>query len=151
AEHRQLALQAAREAIILLKNRDNLLPLEKGKYRRIAVIGPNAAEVHLGGDSDKTSRLGSILQRLKKKNGSSAEILYSLGCKITETEPNWNADKVVLGDPALNARRIQDAVQVAQRADLAVLVLGENEQTSREAWAVEHPGDRDNLDLLGNQ
>jgi len=44
------------------------------------------------------------------------------------------------------------AVKVAQKADIAILVLGENEQTSREAWAVvEHPGDRDNLDLLGNQ
>jgi beta-glucosidase len=42
-------------------------------------------------------------------------------------------------------------VKVAQKADLAILVLGENEQTSREAWAVEHPGDRDSLDLLGNQ
>jgi len=42
-------------------------------------------------------------------------------------------------------------VKVAQKADIAILVLGENEQTSREAWAVEHPGDRDNLDLLGNQ
>jgi beta-glucosidase len=78
-------------------------------------------------------------------------VLYSLGCKITETEPDWNADKVVLGDPALNATRIQEAVKVAQKADVLILVLGENEQTSREAWAVEHPGDRDSLDLLGNQ
>ena len=77
--------------------------------------------------------------------------MYSLGCKITETEPDWNADKVVLGDQALNAKRIQEAVRVALKADIAILVLGENEQTSREAWAVEHPGDRDSLDLLGNQ
>ena len=40
---------------------------------------------------------------------------------------------------------------MAAKADLVILALGENEQTSREAWAVEHPGDRDNLDLLGNQ
>jgi beta-glucosidase len=57
----------------------------------------------------------------------------------------------VLGDPALNAKRIQEAVQVARKADVVLLVLGENEQTSREAWAVTHLGDRDNLDLLGNQ
>jgi len=151
AEHRQLALKAAHEAIILLKNQNNLLPLEKGKYKRIAVIGPNAAEVHLGGYSDDPGRGVSVLQGIKEKVGSSGEVLYSLGCKITETEPDWNADKVVLGDAALNARRIQEAVKVAQKADIAILVLGENEQTSREAWAVEHPGDRDNLDLLGNQ
>src|ERR1700720_3175234 len=48
-------------------------------------------------------------------------------------------------------RRWGRAVKVTQKADIAILVLGENEQTSREAWAVEHPGDRDNLDLLGNQ
>jgi beta-glucosidase len=58
---------------------------------------------------------------------------------------------VVLGDPALNAKRIADAVKVAQRAEIIILALGGNEQTSREAWAVNHPGDRDSLDLLGNQ
>ena len=151
AGHQQLSLRAAHEAIILLKNQNNLLPLEKGKYKRIAVIGPNAAELHLGGYSDKPGRGVSILQGIKDKVGSSSEILYSLGCKITETEPDWNADKVILGDPALNAKRIQEAVKAAQNADLAILVLGENEQTSREAWAVQHPGDRDSLDLLGSQ
>jgi len=151
AAHQQLALKAAHEAIILLKNQNNLLPLEKGKYKRIAVIGPNAAELHLGGYSDNPGRGVSILQGIKEKAGATGEIVYALGCKITETEPDWNADKVVLGDTALNAKRIQEAVKVVQKADIAILVLGENEQTSREAWAVEHPGDRDNLDLLGNQ
>ena len=151
AEHRQLALKAAHEAIILLKNQNNLLPLEKGKYKRIAVIGPNGAELHLGGYSDDPGRGVSVLQGIKEKVGPSSEVLYSLGCKITETEPDWNADKVVMGDPALNAKRIQEAVKVALKADIVILVLGENEQTSREAWAVEHPGDRDSLDLLGNQ
>jgi beta-glucosidase len=151
AEHRKLALKAAHEAIILLKNQNNLLPLEKGKYKRIAVIGPNAAELHLGGYSDDPGRGVSVLQGIREKVGSSGEVLYSLGSKITETEPDWNADKVVLGDAALNAKRIQEAAKVAQKADVVILVLGENEQTSREAWAVEHPGDRDNLDLLGNQ
>lgn len=150
-EHRQLALKAAHEAIILLKNRGNLLPLDKTKYRRIAVIGPNAADLHLGGYSNNPGRGVSVLQGIKNKVGSSAEVLYSLGCKITETLPDWDADQVVLGDPALNAQRIQEAVRVAQKADIAILVLGGNEQTSREAWAVNHPGDRDNLDLLGNQ
>jgi beta-glucosidase len=150
-EHQQQALKAAHEAIILLKNQNNLLPLDKRKYKRIAVMGPNAAELHLGGYSDKPGRGISILEGIKEKVGGSTEVLYSLGCKITETEPDWNADKVVLGDPSLNAKRIQEAVKTAQKADLAILVLGENEQTSREAWAVEHPGDRDGLDLLGNQ
>jgi beta-glucosidase len=150
-EHQQLALKAAHEAIILLKNQDNLLPLPKNKYKRIAVIGPNAAELHLGGYSNQPGRGVSVLTAIKNKVGSSAEILYALGCKITESEPDWNADQVVLGDPALNAKRIDGAVKVAEKTDVIILALGGNEQTSREAWAVNHPGDRDNLDLLGNQ
>ena len=150
-EHQQLALQAAREAIVLLKNQNNLLPLDKGKYKRVAVIGPNAGELHLGGYSNKPGRGVSVLQAIKDKLGSANEVLYAEGCKITESQPDWDADKVVLGDPALNAKRIADAARVAKKADVVILVLGENEQTSREAWAGSHLGDRLSLDLLGNQ
>jgi beta-glucosidase len=150
-EHQQLALKAAREAIVLLKNQNNLLPLDKAKYKRVAVIGPNAAELHLGGYSNKPGRGLSVLQAIKDKLGSASEVLYAEGCKITESQPDWNADKVVLGDPALNAKRIADAAGVAKKADVVILVLGENEQTSREAWAGSHLGDRLSLDLLGNQ
>jgi beta-glucosidase len=150
-EHQQLALKAAREAIILLKNQDKLLPLSKSKYKRIAVIGPNAADVHLGGYSDNPGRGVSVLQGIKDRVGSSATVLYSEGCKITESIPVWAEDKVVLGDAVLNAKRIDEAVKVAQKADVVILALGGNEQTSREAWAVNHQGDRDSLDLLGNQ
>jgi beta-glucosidase len=149
--HQQLALKAAHETIILLKNQGNLLPLAKGKYQKIAVIGPNAAQMHLGGYSNEPGRGISVLQGIKDKVGSSAEVLYAEGVKITETDPDWNADKVVLGDPALNAKRIEEAVKVAQQAEVVILAIGGNEQTSREAWAANHPGDRDNLDLLGNQ
>ena len=151
AEHQKLSLQAAREAINLLKNQDHLLPLDSSKYRRIAVIGPNAAEVHLGGYSDKPGRGVSILEGIKKRVGPGTEVLYSEGVKITETAPEWSADKVVLGDLQLNANRIAEAVKIAQKAEGIILVLGGNEQTSREAWAPEHKGDRDDLDLLGNQ
>ncbi|HUC54402.1 MAG TPA: glycoside hydrolase family 3 N-terminal domain-containing protein [Candidatus Cybelea sp.] len=151
AEHQQLSLKAAHEAIILLKNQDNLLPLAKGQYKHIAVIGPNAADVHLGGYSSQPGRGVSVLQGIKNKVGSSAEVLYAEGCKITETDPVWEADKVTLGDATLNAARIAEAAKVAEKADLVLLALGGNEQTSREAWAPFHPGDRDSLELLGNQ
>ena len=52
AEHRALAADAARRSITLLKNHNNLLPLNASALRSIAVIGPNAANVHLGGYSD---------------------------------------------------------------------------------------------------
>lgn len=151
AQHGELSLKAAHEALTLLKNDGNLLPLDKTKYKRVAVIGPNAADVHLGGYSGEPAHSVSILQGIKNKLGSNADVLYSEGCKITESTPVWEADKVVLGDPALNAKRIQEAVKVAQKADVIILALGGNEQTSREEWAEDHLGDRDNLDLLGNQ
>jgi len=88
---------------------------------------------------------------VRNKVGSKAEVLYAEGCKITETPPVWDADKVQLGDPALNAKRIEEAVRTAAKADLIVLALGGNEQSSREAWAGNHLGDRQSLDLLGSQ
>src|SRR5438552_3262854 len=151
AEHQQLALQAAREAIILLKNQRNLLPLEKSKYQRIAVIGPNAADVHLGGYSNKPGRGVSVLDGIKAELGPGSQVLYAEGCKITESLPDWDADKVVLGDATLNLKRINEATKVAKKADLVILILGGNEQSSREAWAKNHLGDRDSLDLLGDQ
>jgi len=150
-EHQKLALKAAHETIVLLKNQNNLLPLDRSKYKRVAVIGPNAGELHLGGYSNKPGRGVSIFQGIKEKLGSSAEVLFAEGCKITESLPEWDADKVVLGDAVLNAKRIAEAVGVAKKADVVILVLGENEQTSREAWAKNHLGDRQSLDLLGNQ
>jgi beta-glucosidase len=151
ADHQQLALQAAHEAIVLLKNQNSLLPLEKSKYKKIAVIGPNAADLHLGGYSNKPGRGLSLVQAIQDKVGPSAKVLYSEGCKITETFPDWDANKVVLGDPVLNAKRILEAVEVARKSDVVILALGENEQTSREGWARDHLGDRESLDLLGNQ
>ena len=150
-EHQRLALQAAHEAIILLKNQGNLLPLEKSKYQRIAVIGPNAADVHLGGYSNKPGRGVSVLDGIKAELGPGSQVLYAEGCKITETLPDWDADKVVLGDATRNAKRIDEATKVAKKADLVILILGGNEQSSREAWAKNHLGDRDSLDLLGDQ
>jgi beta-glucosidase len=153
--HQQLALQAARKAIILLKNEGNLLPLNKSNYKRIAVIGPNAKDVHLGGYSGTPGRGVSILDGIKAKAGPGVEVQYSIGVKIAETRgdsevmPTYE-NKVTLGDPALNAKRIQEAVAVAEKSDLIILALGGNEVSAREAWE-NHLGDRSGLDLLGNQ
>ena len=61
------------------------------------MIGPNAADVHLGGYSGQPGRGTSVLQGIKDKVGKASEVVYAEGCKITETVPDWNADKVVLG------------------------------------------------------
>ena len=151
AQDRELALQAARETITLLKNDRQLLPLDLAKLKRIAVIGPNAGDPHLGGYSGTPRHGISILEGIRNKVAGKAQVLYAEGCRITESKPIWEEDKVIPADPKLDEKRISDAVDVVAKADVGVVVVGENEQTSREGWSPTHLGDRDNLDLLGRQ
>jgi beta-xylosidase len=153
-EHRKLALRAAQEAIVLLKNDGNLLPLDLKKLKTVAVIGPNAADVHLGGYSREPAHSVSILQGIRDRAGANVKVLYSEGCKITEGRQGWRAwydDEVKFPDPASQEAGIKAAVETARQADVAIVVVGENESTNREAWSEKHLGDRDSLDLLGAQ
>lgn len=150
-EHKAIALKAAREAIILLKNDNNLLPLSRDKYKRIAVIGPNAKGVHLGNYSGFPEGGVDIIQGIKNRIASGQEVIYSEGCKITETDSTaFTFEDPKPADPVKNAERIKEAVKAAKDADVILLALGGNEFTSREAW-IGHLGDRDSLELPGNQ
>jgi len=149
--HRELAAEAARRSIVLLKNENNLLPLDRNRLKSIAVIGPNADRVHLGGYSDNPGRGISVLQGITDKVGSKATVTHAVGCKITKEGGDWWADTSHLSDPAEDTKLIAQAVEVAKAADLAVLVLGGNEDTNKEGWADSHLGDRDSLDLVGRQ
>jgi beta-glucosidase len=149
-DHRELALEAARESVILLKNEDGLLPLAATSLDTIAVIGPNANRSLLGGYSGVPSRDVSVYQGLHDKVAGEITVLYSEGCKIT-VGGSWNQDEVVLSDPEADRRAIAEAVSVAEQADVVVLALGGNEQTSREGWGKVHLGDRTRLDLIGRQ
>jgi beta-glucosidase len=150
-EHRALAAEAARRSITLLKNQNNLLPLNRNTLKSIAVIGPNAAQVHLGGYSDDPGRGISVLQGIKDKVGNGVKIVYAEGCKITKEGGDWFADTAQLSDPADDRKLIAEAVSVARTADVALLVLGGNEDTNKEGWADNHLGDRDSLELIGRQ
>ena len=149
--HRELAAEAARRSIVLLKNENNLLPLDRNRLKSIAVIGPNADRVHLGGYSDNPGRGISVLQGITDRVGSKATVTHAVGCKITKEGGDWWADFSHLSDPAEDTKLIAQAVEVAKAADLAVLVLGGNEDTNKEGWADNHLGDRDSLDLVGRQ
>jgi beta-glucosidase len=151
AEHQALALEAARKSIVLLKNDRELLPLDRSRLKTLAVIGPNAKGVHLGGYSRDPGRGVDLLTGLTEKAGAGVKVVYAEGVRITEHEANWTADKVVMGDPALNRQRIQEAVKVARGADAIVLAIGTNESTSREAWADNHLGDVADLTLMSQQ
>ncbi|HVV72927.1 MAG TPA: glycoside hydrolase family 3 N-terminal domain-containing protein [Verrucomicrobiae bacterium] len=149
-QHRELALQAARETITLLKNENQLAPLDPSKLSSIAVVGPNANRVLLGGYSGVPKQNVTVLEGIRAKAGDRVKVLYSEGCRITEGG-SWQQDEVVPSDPVEDRKRIAEAVEVARRADAIVLALGGNEQTSREAWGLKHMGDRTSLDLLGLQ
>ncbi|MGB6132271.1 MAG: glycoside hydrolase family 3 C-terminal domain-containing protein [Acidobacteriaceae bacterium] len=149
-EHRALALTAAHEAITLLKNENNTAPLDLNALKTIAVIGPNAHRGLLGGYSGVPKHNATVLDGIKAKVGKRARVVYAEGCKIT-IGGNWNQDEVVPADPAEDRRLIAEAVRVARRADVIVMAIGGNEQTSREAWGLNHMGDRTSLDLIGRQ
>ncbi len=148
--HRKLALQAAHETITLLKNENQLLPLNPAKLKSIAVIGPNANRLLLGGYSGVPPHNTTVLEGIAGKVGKGVKVLYSEGCKIT-IGGSWQQDEVTPSNPEEDRRQIAEAVEVAKNADVIILAIGDNEQTSREAWSLKHMGDRSNLDLIGRQ
>ncbi len=149
--HRELAAEAARRSIILLKNENSLLPLDRNRLKSLAVIGPNANRAHLGGYSDDPGRGVSVLEGITAKVGGQVKITHAQGCKITQAGGDWWADTSRLSDPAEDEKLINEAVETAKMADAVVLVVGGNEDTNKEAWADNHLGDRDSLELVGRQ
>ncbi len=138
-EHRELALRAAREGIVLLKNERDLLPLRKD-LREVAVIGPNA--------DNPANQLGdyvaqvvlqdvtTVLEGLRAKLEPRTRVRYVKGCDV-------------IGD---GTDEIAAAVAAARRAEAAVVVLGENEWHAPGKTGTNGEGfDVASLDLTGRQ
>jgi beta-glucosidase len=118
-EHSQLALEAARETMVLLKN-DGLLPLNKNTLKRIAVIGPNAADHNVlkanyhGDASDPVS----ILEGIQKEVGSSVTVDYAKGCPLAiRVEETFSVG---------TSEEAKEALQLAKNSDVVVFVGGLN-------------------------
>jgi len=133
AEHREAARAIARQSIVLLKNDGKLLPLDASKLRSIAVIGPLA--------TDGLSSLGSW-----RAQGKAEEVVTILQ-GITAAAPATLKIVHAIGDDERKEpfNNIEAAIKVARRADLVVLVIGENFDLSGEARS------RSSLDLPPGQ
>ena len=139
AESRNTALQASREGIVLLKNQDNILPVRKN-LKRIAVIGPNADnEKNQLGDYTAnivSQEITTVLEGIRSKVSPGTVVDYIKGCNVTGTDLN----------------EIKQAAASAKKADLAIVVLGENEWRSPKKTGTNGEGyDVASLDLTGIQ
>ncbi len=146
-----LAREAAARSVVLLKNDKGVLPLQPKKVGKLLLLGTHAKDTPIGGYSDVPRKVVSIHEALAaeaKAQGFGFD--YREGVRITE-ERIWGKDEIRFTAPDVNARLIAEAVAAAKSADTIVMVLGDNEQTSREAWADAHLGDRATLDLMGQQ
>ncbi|MDD2284931.1 MAG: glycoside hydrolase family 3 C-terminal domain-containing protein [Paludibacter sp.] len=145
-ENQEIALQASLESIVLLKNKDNLLPLNRDKIKTIAVCGPNADDAYyaLTHYGPLAVEVTTVLEGVRNKVGSGVNVLYTKGCEVVDD--NWPDSEIV--DYPLTEKEqdeIQKAVANAQKSDVAIVVLGGNERTCGENKS------RSSLDLPGRQ
>jgi beta-glucosidase len=129
--HQDLALRMAREGIVLLKNEKETLPIPEN-VRKIAVIGPQADELALGGytwNGYAKDRFQTPLQAIRLRAGDDISVSFAKGCTIT----------------AEISGGIDQAVKIASQADFIILCLGNNHDTEGEQR------DRASLDLPGVQ
>ncbi|MDB5319857.1 MAG: beta-glucosidase-like glycosyl hydrolase [Phycisphaerales bacterium] len=140
--HRQLALKAAQESIVLLTNKDHILPLDKSKLKSIAVIGPQADQFITGGYSGRAKDPVTPLKGLKNRAAPETQILYAIGGEIA---PPRTARGQQPPPPFNKEEELQKAVDAAKNADVAIIFVG----TTRD---IEAEGrDRTSLALPGNQ
>lgn len=131
-EHRQLARQMARESIVLLKN-DGILPIGNG-VKRVAVLGPNAAEVRLGGYTANGVDAVSPLDGLRNIFGDKVELVYQKGAGIFDSKPD----------------EVEQAIEAVKTCDMAILFMGGDGNNSGQGTGGETV-DRTDLRLMGKQ
>ena len=143
-ENEAIALQASRESVVLLKNADELLPLDINSTKKIAVCGPNANEegyalTHYG---PLAVEVTTVLEGIQEKTKGKAEVLYTKGCDLVDA--HWPESEIIdypLTDD--EQAEIDKAVENARQADVAVVVLGGGQRTCGENKS------RTSLDLPG--
>ena len=147
--HDALALRAAQRAIVLLKNDNNLLPLDVSMPKKILVVGPVAQAVNLGGYSTgKPKFYVNLMDGLKAVGGDSVEISYAKGCRMMPGQM-WGSDPEKPEAPEVLAEQrktlLAEALKAAETSDAIIAVVGHTRQQLGENL------DRDTLDLPGDQ
>ena len=145
-ENEAIALQASHESVVLLKNADELLPLDINSTKKIVVCGPNANEegyalTHYG---PLAVEVTTVLEGIQEKTKSKAEVLYTKGCDLVDA--HWPESEIIdypLTDD--EQAELDKAVENARQADVAVVVLGGGQRTCGENKS------RTSLDLPGRQ
>lgn len=145
--HRKAAKEAAEKSMVLLRNRDQLLPLNRSELKNIAVIGPNADSIEalIGNYHGTASQYITVLRGIQEAVDPDCRVYYAQGCHLFKDTVENLAQK---GD------RISEAVSMAERADVSVVCLGldgtlEGEQgDAGNAYA---SGDKLDLNLPGQQ
>ncbi len=143
----EIALQASHEAIVLLKNENQLLPLNISDYKNILVCGPNAKE-----EKSSASRYGpnhidiiSGFEGIETLVSNRAKIQYAQGCLLFDPK-TWPQQELYPVDPGEEEQDLmKDAMQKAKKSDLIIAFLGEDDRIAGEARS------RSSLDLPGNQ
>lgn len=145
-ENNRVALQASRESIVLLKNRENTLPLDASRLKKVAVIGPNADEtafVHTHYGPLATEAV-SVYEGLSRALDGKAEVIYAKGCELVDA--NWPISEILPSEPdETEAGMIRQAVDVARQSDVVIAVVGGGPRTCGENKS------RTSLDLPGHQ
>lgn len=146
-EHRELALKVSQKTMVLLKNENNILPLNKNKINSIAVIGPNSnsRDALIGNYYGTASKYVTILEGIQEAVNPNTRVYYSEGCHLYK-------DKVE--HLAIPEDRIAEAVSVAERADIVVMCLGLDANIEGEEGDASNDnagGDKRNLNLPGLQ
>lgn len=144
--YEQVSRKASYESIILLRNQNNFLPLKKEAIRNILIAGPNAAnkELSLSRYGPKKITYKSLLEAFIEKLGSGVNVMYSKGCDIIDSR--WPESEIIPAEPSEEEMSaINDAVEKARKADVIILVLGEDNNIVGESHS------RTDLNLAGFQ
>ncbi|MFW5844911.1 MAG: glycoside hydrolase family 3 N-terminal domain-containing protein [Planctomycetota bacterium] len=157
-EHQELARQAAERSLILLKNEADLLPLDRDSLQRVALIGPHSRFLQFGGASPH-GRGCSIEAGLRDALPGDCELRWAQGCALTDRDEDhyaWlptgsGADPARCAAPEDEAELIAEARDLADWAEVVICCLGESPEITGENWKPFKGGDRDELQLIGQQ